>query len=164
MKLLSPLVVLLDPDCRSRSTRCHVQDKLIGRIIVITFPVHTLPLVRNEQPTLFLAIMFAASRFWQTSKHTTIKQLLDNKISQAAITGNCHIVTIQAIIILVFWQEPRDRSVWIKSGLAIRMAYQAGLHKVQGVSTSALDEAGIRRLRVSRARLVRKHPLTISWS
>jgi hypothetical protein len=93
--------------------------------------------------------MFAASRYWQTSKHAMVKQLLDNKISQAAITGNCHIATIQAIIILIFWQEPKDRSVWIKSGLAIRMGYQAGLHKILGISSTTLDDLGVRRLRVS---------------
>jgi len=124
-----------------------------NELIVCRLVVHTLPLVKRQQPTLLLAIMFAASRFWQSSTHAMIKQLLDNKISQAAITGNCHIATIQAIIILVFWQEPNDRSVWIKSGLAIRMAYQAGLHKVQKIPPLTSDDAGNRRLRVSTPRM-----------
>jgi hypothetical protein len=101
-----------------------------------------------------------------------IKQLLENKIGQASITGNCHIATIQAIIILVFWQEPKDRSTWIKSGLATRMAYQAGLHKTQRVSPSTLTEIETRRLRVSWGSLaevsaskdVADHILGVEWT
>lgn len=111
--------------------------------------VHTLAFVREEQPTLFLAIMFAATRFFHPTAHPLIKQLLETKISESTKTGNCHIATIQAIIILVFWQEPKDRSVWLKSGLAIRMAYQAGLNRTPGMSTSNRSISDIRRLRVS---------------
>lgn len=122
-RLLSPLIVLLDPE------------------------LHTLAFVREEQPTLFLAIMFAATRFFHPTAHPLIKQLLETKISESTKTGNCHIATIQAIIILVFWQEPKDRSVWLKSGLAIRMAYQAGLNRTPGMSTSNRSISDIRRLR-----------------
>ncbi|KAH8084010.1 hypothetical protein HD553DRAFT_37676 [Filobasidium floriforme] len=123
-RLLSPLIVLLDPE------------------------LHTLAFVREEQPTLFLAIMFAATRFFHPTAHPLIKQLLETKISESTKTGNCHIATIQAIIILVFWQEPKDRSVWLKSGLAIRMAYQAGLNRTPGMSTLNRSISDIRRLRV----------------
>lgn len=93
--------------------------------------------------------MFAASRFFHPAAHAPIKQLLETKIAEASKTGNCHIATIQAIIILVFWQEPDDRSVWLKSGLAIRMAYQAGLHKTPGVSSRDRKASDVRYLRVN---------------
>ena len=101
--------------------------------------------------------MFAASRFFHPAAHPSIKQLLENKIAEASKTGNCHIATIQAIIILVFWQEPDDRSVWLKSGLAIRMAYQAGLHKAPNVSPTDRTTGDVRYLRVSqRVSVIRK--------
>ena len=43
---------------------------------------------------------------------------------------------IKAILVLVFWKNPTDKSAWIKIGTAIRLGYQIGLH------TDAVKGAG----------------------
>lgn len=49
-------------------------------------------------------------------------------LSRATGAGECEISIVKAILVLVFWKDPTDKSAWIKIGTAIRLGYQLGLH------------------------------------
>lgn len=71
-------------------------------------------------------------------------------LSRAIDTGRCETGIIQAILVMVYWKEPTDKSAWIKIGVAIRMAYQRGWH-VQRREELPDDELAARQILVRRS-------------
>lgn len=49
-------------------------------------------------------------------------------LSRAINLGTCDIGIVKAIIIMVFWKDPTDKSAYVKIGIAIRLGFQLGLH------------------------------------
>lgn len=53
-------------------------------------------------------------------------------LNRAISSGTCDIGLVKALLVLVFWKDPTDKSAWVKIGTAIRLGYQLGLHTAAG--------------------------------
>jgi hypothetical protein len=90
--------------------------------------VHTTDYLRNTSPILFTAVLAASSKFFRRDIHTSLMSHCQSILNRAISTGVCELGLVQALMIMVYWKAPDDRSAWIKIGLAIRLAYQLRLH------------------------------------
>ncbi|BGP13739.1 hypothetical protein JCM10213v2_001677 [Rhodosporidiobolus nylandii] len=98
-------------------------------IILLDRHLHTLEYVRSTSTVLFSAILATSAKFFRRDLY---KQLLS--CAQQAITRGMggdtppHLGLVQALLITVYWKEPFDSTAWLKSGFAIRLGYQLGIH------------------------------------
>ncbi|OCF40856.1 hypothetical protein I317_05306 [Kwoniella heveanensis CBS 569] len=89
--------------------------------------VHTLTVLR-EYPFLFTAILAVTAKFVRKDLHRPLLSHADLLLNRALSSGQCNIAVIKALIILVFWKDPRDKTAWLRIGIALRLSYQLGLH------------------------------------
>lgn len=75
------------------------------------------------------------------------RQLIFRRVGKS----QCSIETVQALMNLTIWKRPLDQNGWMDIGIAIRMAYQLGLHELELKHGMALpsDEMERRVLAVS---------------
>ena len=90
--------------------------------------MHTFEYVRQKSPLLFSAILGATAKFFNKEVFPSIWAHAQRLVSRVVEQGACSPPIIQALLILVYWKQPNDRSAWIKTGLAVRMGYQLGWH------------------------------------
>jgi hypothetical protein len=64
------------------------------------------------------------------------------------IAGDCNLGIVQALLIMVHWKAPTDKSAWVKLGIAIRLSYQLDLHVVR-LEPLPADEIGARKIRAA---------------
>ncbi|BEJ12829.1 hypothetical protein CspHIS471_0300030 [Cutaneotrichosporon sp. HIS471] len=91
---------------------------------------HTLTFMHETSCALLTAVMAASAKFFHGPE--VYRLLLDHAqvlINRAVAQGHCEIGMIQCLMVLSHFKETRDRSAWIKIGMALRFAYQNGLHK-----------------------------------
>lgn len=92
---------------------------------------------------LLTAVLAAASKFFHRTE--VYRALLDHAqvlTNRAVAEGHCEIGMIQCLMVLSHFKETRDRTAWIKIGMALRFAYQNGLHKaLQDVERPRTAEA-----------------------
>ncbi|WVF69433.1 hypothetical protein IAT40_004210 [Kwoniella sp. CBS 6097] len=89
--------------------------------------VHTLTVLR-ESPFLFTAILTVTAKFTRKDLYRPLLSHADLLLNRALFSGQCSIPVIKALIILVFWKDPRDKTAWLRIGIALRLSYQLGLH------------------------------------
>jgi hypothetical protein len=80
---------------------------------------------------LFTAILAAASRFFLRELHSPLLAHAQTLLNRATSVGECETGIIQALLILVYWKSPTDRTAWLKIGMSVRMGYQLGWHEVK---------------------------------
>ncbi|KAL1408671.1 hypothetical protein Q8F55_005484 [Vanrija albida] len=90
-------------------------------------PVHTLDYIRGST-ILFTAVIAVGSRFIRKELHQPLLTHAQMILNRATATGDVNIGIIQALLILMYWKAPSDRSAWVKIGIAIRLGYQMGMH------------------------------------
>ena len=73
-------------------------------------------------------MLYAAARFWRPDLASICYDHLQTLLARSIIHGTFDIEFVQGVMISTFWREPRDRSAWVKTGLAIRVAQQLHLH------------------------------------
>ena len=93
-------------------------------IALLDLHLHTLPYLRHTSPALLTAVLAAASRFFRKDLAQTLLDHSQTIINRELGLGTCDIGLIQALMTLVYWKAPGDRSAWLKIGIAIRLAYQ----------------------------------------
>lgn len=79
---------------------------------------------------LLTAVLAAAAKFFHGPE--VYRSLLDHAqtlINRAVAEGSCEIGMVQCLMVLSHFKATRDRTAWIKIGMALRFAYQLGLHK-----------------------------------
>jgi hypothetical protein len=91
-------------------------------------PVHTFDYVRERSPLLFSAVLGAAAKFFNKEIYSRLWAHAHRFVSRVVEQGLCSVTIIQALLILVYWKQPNDKSAWMKLGLAVRMGYQLGWH------------------------------------
>jgi len=64
------------------------------------------------------------------------------------IAGDCNLSIVQAMLIMVHWKAPTDKSAWVKLGIAIRLSYQLDLHVVRHTPLP-VDEMSARKVRAA---------------
>ena len=93
-------------------------------IALLDIHLHTLPYLRSSSAALLTAVLAAASRFFRKDLAQALLDHAQTIINRELGAGTCDVGLIQALMILVYWKVPSDRSAWLKIGIAIRLAYQ----------------------------------------
>jgi hypothetical protein len=81
-------------------------------------------------PILFLAILTSSAKFFRPDLNLMLTEHLRIVINRAIVSEVCTIDMVQAICVCNFWKAPTD-SIWLKIGIAIRLAYQLRLHEAK---------------------------------
>lgn len=87
---------------------------------------HTYARVSGSMP-LFTACIYAASRYFRPALSDQLFVLASNNIAKKVQNGDVDVPLIQALLVLVTWKAPSDRTSYIKLGLAVRLMYQLRL-------------------------------------
>lgn len=80
-------------------------------------------------PTLLSAICAISARFFRLDLYSRLLDHTETLIARQVMCGNLDLASIQAIMVLVLWKTPEDRSAYIKVGLAVRAAQQLGIDR-----------------------------------
>ena len=88
---------------------------------------HTFDVVKRSA-ILFSSILAVSAKFFRPALYRHLHSHAQMLLSRATGAGECDIGIVKAILVLVFWKNPTDKSAWIKIGTAIRLGYQLGLH------------------------------------
>lgn len=139
---LNPLIALLDPQ-----RTYHPMQPMTESV------VHTLDYVRHSSSILFTAILAASSKFFRKELHAALLSHAHSILNRATNKASCSTGIIQALMILVYWKAPSDRSGWLKIGMAVRMGYQLGWHLTMDRPLPT-DELAARRTLVSSVLIV----------
>ncbi|GAC96400.1 hypothetical protein PHSY_003980 [Pseudozyma hubeiensis SY62] len=94
--------------------------------------LHTMDYCRQNTPILFSAIISVASRFFSPQYHRQCHRVAKSILNLAAAEEICTIDHIQALILVITWKDPGDRTILRKAVRAIGYAYELGLHAAFG--------------------------------
>ena len=119
----------------------------------LTTVVHTFDHLNSREPLLLTAIISAASKFFRPQYHRNLLEYTHVLLNRVVNAGECSIEAIQALLILVCFKEPTDKSAWIKIGMAVRLGYQHGWYRPRRCDLPE-DELEMRWLLVSHDCLV----------
>ncbi|GAA5903821.1 uncharacterized protein JCM6883_001995 [Sporobolomyces salmoneus] len=98
-------------------------------IILLDRKLHTPEFVRKTSTVLFTSILAVSAKFFRPDLYQTLLLAAQQLVVRGTGEGtNVHIGLIQACLILIYWKQPTDSSAWIRTGFALRAAYQLGLH------------------------------------
>ncbi|KAL1408260.1 hypothetical protein Q8F55_005066 [Vanrija albida] len=81
----------------------------------------------SQSLALFTACIYAASRYFRPALSDQLFVLASNNIAKKVQNGDVDVPLIQALLVLVSWKAPSDRTSYIKLGLAVRLMYQLRL-------------------------------------
>lgn len=98
-------------------------------VAILDEELHGFPQLLDRSPLLLSVILAVAARVHRQELYTRTQQAASNFLALAAEKDHCSIEYIQALSIVVFWRRADDETGWRKTGLAIRMAYELGLHR-----------------------------------
>ena len=90
--------------------------------------LHTFQYVRGMSSFLFTAILAAAAKLLHPALRKNLLSHAEELFLESFRSGAKSVETVQAILILTYWKEPRDNRAWLNVGLAIRMAIELGWH------------------------------------
>lgn len=94
--------------------------------------LHTFQYVRGMSSFLFTAILAAAAKLLHPALRKTLLSHAEELFLESFRSGAKSVETVQAILILTYWKEPRDNRAWLNVGHAIRMAIELGWHNLGG--------------------------------
>ncbi|KLT44093.1 hypothetical protein CC85DRAFT_30188 [Cutaneotrichosporon oleaginosum] len=90
---------------------------------------HTLERVR-QSPVLFTAVLSAAALFMRPELADSLRKLADEHINRMISSGYYDLSLIQAILVLVNWKHPNDRTAYQKMGMAVRLVQELRLARI----------------------------------
>lgn len=105
-------------------------DRLNCYVILLDRHLHTYAYVRAQSPVLFTAMLATAAKFFRPELYPRLLSTAHSMITRA-MGGDLQqdIGLLQAILLLVYWKEPRDSSAWMRVGYAIRLGYSLRLYR-----------------------------------
>lgn len=109
--------------------------------------MHTLEYLRHSSSILFTAVLAVTSKFFRRELHEPLLAHAHSILNRAINKASCSTGIVQALMILVYWKAPSDRSGWLKIGMAARMGYQLGWHVIAH-RVLPIDDQAARRLLV----------------
>ncbi|GAA5847922.1 hypothetical protein JCM3766R1_003185 [Sporobolomyces carnicolor] len=113
-------------------------------IILLDRHLHTPEFVRRTSTVLFTSILAVSAKFFRPDIYQTLLLAAQQLVVRGTGEGtHVHIGLVQACLLLVYWKQPTDSSAWIRTGFALRAAYQLGLH-VKRMSPLPSDETEAR--------------------
>lgn len=101
---------------------------------------HTYPYLR-QHPVLVTAILAVAAKFFRTHLYTSLLSHAETLVHRSLARGDPSLTLIKALLVLVFWKAPSDKTAWVRSGTAIRLGYQLGLHRIDQHSAAQSESA-----------------------
>lgn len=90
--------------------------------------LHTIEHCRQNAPILFSTIISVASRFFQPQLHRQCHRIAKSILNLAAAEEICSMDHVQALILVITWKDPGDRTIMRKAVRAIGYAYELALH------------------------------------
>ena len=84
--------------------------------------------VKRRSGALLSAICFAAARFFLPESADRLWNHSRSILGRAVINSECTLDLIQMICVMVYWKKPTEKSAWLDTGIAIRMAQKLGYH------------------------------------
>lgn len=73
---------------------------------------------------LFNAVMYATCRFMRPELSEQCLDLTETCISRMLRVGAATIPLVQALLSLVYWKKPKDRTAYVKLGTCVRLIQQ----------------------------------------
>jgi hypothetical protein len=92
--------------------------------------LHTFRYVREKSSFLFATVLAAAAKLLHPALRKALLSHAEDLFLASFRCGTKSPETIQAILILTYWKEPRDNRAWLSVGHAIRMAIELGWHQL----------------------------------
>jgi hypothetical protein len=90
---------------------------------------HTMERVR-QSPILLTAILAAAALFLRPELADQLRKVADMYIVRKMASGHYDLTLIQAILVLVYWKHPNDRTTYQKMGMAVRLVHELRLQRL----------------------------------
>jgi len=103
-------------------------------IALLDEQLHGFPQVLDRSNLLFSVILAVSSRICRPEIYSRAASIVSNLLSLAFEQNSSNIEIVQALSIMVFWRNVEDDSGWRRTGYAIRMAYELGLHHIRRTS------------------------------
>ncbi|KAL1797961.1 hypothetical protein ACET3X_004567 [Alternaria dauci] len=94
--------------------------------------LHTFQYVREASSFLFTSVLAASAKLLHPALQKPLLSHAEELFVQSFRCGSKSPETVQAILILTYWKEPRDNRAWLSVGHAIRMAIELGWHQLGG--------------------------------
>ena len=113
-------------------------------LALLDVSLHTVDYCRQNMPILFSTIVSVASRFFQPQLHRQCHRIAKSILNLAAAEEICSMDHIQALILVITWKDPGDRTILRKAVRAIGYAYELGLHSTFEAVGDATETTNIR--------------------
>ncbi|KAJ1028714.1 hypothetical protein NDA16_001880 [Ustilago loliicola] len=105
--------------------------------------LHTIEYCRQSAPILFSTIVSVASRFFQPQLYRQCHRIAKSILNLAAAEEICSMDHIQALILVITWKDPGDRTIMRKAVRAIGYAYELALHaSFEGIESGESTHGG----------------------
>ncbi|OXG91320.1 hypothetical protein C345_01303 [Cryptococcus neoformans A2-102-5] len=125
---LSPLELGLVDEQEAKWLYSRFKQHLGPIIALLDFEYHTYERVKLSD-SLFTAMLYASSRFFHPEICRPLYNHANTIVNRMITHGTVDLPSVQAFIILSFWSIQNDESAYMKSGIAVRAAYQLRLWK-----------------------------------
>ena len=89
---------------------------------------HTVERVQKQSTVLFTALLTVSAKFFRPSLYPQLHSLAQSLLARGLADTLGSVGFLQALLLLVYWKEPEDRSAWMRIGWAIRMGYHLGIN------------------------------------
>ena len=93
--------------------------------------LHSFEFVRQRSNFLLSTILTAAAKAFHPVLYPKLYQYSQDLFTSAFRDNTKTVETVQAILLLTYWKEPRDHRVWTSVGYAIRICMDLGWHKLK---------------------------------
>lgn len=103
-------------------------DHMNPLVSILDEHLHGYPQVMTRSSLLFSVILAVSARVCRPEIHMRAASAAANLFSLAFDRNICSVDFVQALSVMIFWRNADDDSGWRRTGYAIRMAYELGLH------------------------------------
>ncbi|RDW72666.1 Zn(II)2Cys6 transcription factor [Aspergillus mulundensis] len=107
----------------------------------------------QKVPFLLTAALAVAAKAFESALYPPLHEHAENLFVECVRRGDKSAEIVQAILLLTYWKEPNDTRAWMSVGLAIRMAFDMGWHKL---APSASRKSGLSELQKRAARNIER--------
>jgi Fungal specific transcription factor domain len=96
--------------------------------------LHTFTYIQEKSSFLLSAILSASSKAFHPPLHAQLQAHTEALLGKAFIQGDKSVETVQGILVLTYWKEPKEARTWLLVGYAIRMCIELGWHRLPDLS------------------------------
>ncbi|KAM0789471.1 hypothetical protein ACM66B_000291 [Microbotryomycetes sp. NB124-2] len=130
MTLKSPdpvdLLILGEPE--ARHLFAYFMTELNPLIKILDPFLHTFEYVRSTSTALFTSMLTVASKYHRPDLHAALLNETQHLHGRGQTECQGGIGLVQGMAMLCYWKEPKDFTVWTKTGFIIRYGYTLRLH------------------------------------